>query len=313
MNSKKIGIVGGEGEKYTMHMKSVLEKLGAEPVIIDTFRFPETVSFSLRDERPVYEGRELSEIEAFYNPIVFYSDPPYDLYEQIQSGQLKAFDGWYASYAAQRERQALLGSWVRAVAFGAKRVANRVECFHLHILKPHQLSVLKRAGVTVPPTLVTNSPPELLAFREEVGDVLYKPVAGGATGKLLKDEDLRPERLELLCSAPVIFQKLHAGALIRVFVLDGRVLSAFEMETGNLDDRGNEGAGQTVDIPESVEQMCIRAAAVCDMAFASIDVKRTDSNEYFVLECSPSPAFIGFQTRSGVSIDEELGRYLIGA
>lgn len=312
MKSRKVGIVGGIGEMHTMHMKSVLESMGAEPVVIDTLHFPERVTFSLRDDVPVYQGHYLDEIEAYYNRTVFYSEPPYDLNDQIKAGQLKHLDGWYAAYAAERERQALLGSWMRAVAYQAKRVANPVECFHLHFLKPHQLTLLRRAGITIPATLVTNNPAELVAFKKEMGDVVYKPVAGGASCKLLQDEDMTPERLQLLSSAPVIFQKLHAGADIRVFVLNGKVLCALEIETEALDYRGHENAIRVVDIPDSVAQMCLRAAEVCSMVFTGIDVKRSASNEYCLLECNPSPMFIGFQSCSGYPLDQELAKFLIG-
>lgn len=308
----KVGIVGGVGEQHTMHMKSVVEGLGAEAVVIDTLHFPEKVSFSLKDEHPIYNGSKLDDIEAFYNRTVFYSEPPYDLQDKIDAGEMPSMKSWYSTYVAERERQSLLGSWMRAIAFQAKRVVNPVECFHLHYLKPHQLVLLMRAGVRVPETLVTNSPDELLAFKKEVGNVVYKPVAGGASCKHLRDEDLVPERLGLLCTAPVLFQKLYAGADIRVWVLDGRILCAIEIETDELDYRGNEGELRVVDIPDHVQQMCLKAAEVCGMVFTGIDVKKS-GDEYVLLECNPSPMFIGFQIRSGFPIDQALGRFLVGA
>ncbi len=310
MRASKVGVVGGIGETHTMHMKSVLEGLGAEAIVIDTLNFPAKVSFSIRDERPIYQGMDLADVVAFYNRTVFYSEPPYDLHDQIMSGELKHMDGWYSVYAAERERQSLLGSWMRAVAFQSERIVNPVECFYLHYLKPHQLVLLRRAGLTVPATLVTNNPDELLEFKKEFGEVVYKPVAGGATCKLLSDEDLAPDRLKLLCAAPVLFQKLHAGDDIRVFVLNGRILCALEIETDALDYRGNEGSINVVDLPEHVADMCIRAAECCSMKFTGIDLKRS-KDEYVLLECNPSPMFIGFQKGSGFPIDQELAKYLI--
>lgn len=310
MKSSKVGIVGGAGEQHTMHMKSVVEELGAEAVVIDTLNFPDKVSFGLKDQTPTYNGQSLDGVNAFYNRTVFYSEPPYDLQEQIDAGQLPNLKSWYSTYVAERERQSLLGSWMRAVAFNAERVVNPVECFHLHYLKPHQLVLLMRAGIKVPATLVTNNPDELLQFKKEHGDVVYKPVAGGATCKLLRDEDLSSERLHMLSSAPVLFQKLHAGADIRVWILNGKVLCAIEIESDALDYRGNEEALKVVDVPEHVKDMCIKAASVCNMVFSGIDVKFSNG-EYVLLECNPSPMFIGFQMRSGYPIDKELARFLI--
>ncbi len=310
MRSSKVGIVGGAGEQHTEHMKSVVEELGAEAVVIDTLNFPDKTSFSLRDQVPIYNGKNLDGINAFYNRTVYYSEPPYDLQEQIDAGLLPSMKSWYSAYVAERERQSLLGSWMRAVAFQAERVVNPVECFHLHFLKPHQLVMLMRAGIKVPATLVTNNPEELLEFKKEHGDVIYKPVAGGASCKLLRDEDLGKERLKMLSSAPVLFQKLHAGADIRVWVLNGKCLCAIEIESDALDYRGNEGELKVVDVPEHVKEMCVKAASICGMVFSGVDVKFSNG-EYVLLECNPSPMFIGFQMRSGFPIDRELARFLI--
>ena len=310
MKSPKVGIVGGDGEQHTMHMKAVLEKLGAEAVVIDTLNFPQRISFTLKDETPIYNGQDLSDFVSFYNRTVYYSEPPYDLQDKIDAGQLPDLDSWYTVYVAERERQALLGSWMRAVAFQTERIVNPVESFHLHFLKPHQLVLLRRAGVKVPATLVSNDPEELLAFKKLHGDIVYKPVAGGASCKHVTDDDLKPERLKMLCAAPVLFQKLHAGADIRVWILNGKIMCALEIETDELDYRGNEAEIRIVDIPQSVADMCIRAAEVCKMVFTGIDVKRT-TDDYVLLECNPSPMFIGFQARSGFPIDEELARFLI--
>lgn len=312
MRNTKVGIVGGVGEMHTMHMKSMVEQFGAEVIIYDTLNFPKKVSFSLRDDKALYQGKLVHDVEAFYNRTVFYSEPPYDLHEQIEAGQLTHMGGWYSVYAAERERQSLLGSWMRAVAFGAKRLANPVECFHLHYLKPHQLVLLMRAGISVPETLVTNNPAELQEFVKEFKEVVYKPVAGGATCKLLVEKDLTAERLDLLSAAPVLFQRAYRGADIRVFVLDGRILCALEIETEEIDYRGHESAVRVVDIPDAVAAMCLKAASVCSMVFTGVDVKRTSANEYRLLECNPSPMFIGFQARSGFPIDQELARYLVG-
>lgn len=82
---------------------------------------------------------------------------------------------------------------------------------------------------------------------------VYKPVARGASCKLLKNEDLHLERLRMLNSAPVLFQKLHVGADIRVWILNGNVLCAIEIESDALDYGGNEKALQVVDVTEHVK------------------------------------------------------------
>ncbi len=307
----KIGIIGGLGEEHTMHMKTVLENLGSEVVIIDTLNFPKKVKFTLLDGVPIYEEHSIEDIHSFYNRTIFYTEPPYDLEEKRVRGELPNLDGWYSEYAAERERQSLLGSWIRTIVFQNKKIVNPAECFYLHYLKPYQVNLLKKAGIPVPKTLVTNDSNKLLEFKKQFKNLIYKPVAGGASCNLLKEEDLSSDRLSLLCNAPVIFQEFIQGADIRVFILDGNILCAIEVETDHVDFRGHEKALRTIKIPTYVEDMCIKAAECCSMIFTGIDVKRTKDNDYIMLECNPSPMFIGFQNATGYPIDQELAHFLM--
>lgn len=307
----KVGIIGGLGEGHTMHMKTVLEKLGVDVVLIDTLNFPKKTRFTLLDGVPVYGEYSIEDIHSFYNRTIFYTEPPYDLEEKRKSGELPNLDGWYSEYAAERERQSLLGSWVRTIAFQNKKIVNPPECFYLHYLKPYQINILKRAGIPVPKTLVTNDPNKLIEFKTQFKNLIYKPVAGGASCNLLAEVDLLPNRLSLLCNAPVIFQEFIQGTDIRIFVLDGKILCAIEIETDHVDFRGHEKAFRIIKLPQYVEDMCIKATECCSMVFTGIDIKRTTNDDYILLECNPSPMFIGFQNSTGYPIAQELANFLI--
>lgn|GEM_PF-368122 len=307
----RIGIVGGEGEQHTMRMVSILQGMGVEVLLIDTLNYPDKVSFSMRDDDVLYNGKTLEDVRSFYVRSVFYGEPPYDLEEKRRSGQLTDLDGWYSEYVSERERQAFLGSWMRQCSLLGKKLVNPVDCFQLHYLKPYQLSLLRKEGLSVPATLVSNDPEAVKAFYLQYKEVVFKPVAGGASCRAMKNEDITEERLKLLSSAPVIFQENVRGMDIRVFVLNGKVICALEIESDDVDFRGHEKAMNRVDLPPSVQEACLCAAKCCSMVFTGIDIKRTARNDYVILECNPSPMFIGFQEMSGYPIAEELARYLI--
>jgi glutathione synthase/RimK-type ligase-like ATP-grasp enzyme len=129
----------------------------------------------------------------------------------------------------------------------------------------------------------------------------------------LRDADLAEDRLRLLSNAPVIFQENVRGADIRVFVLDGKILCALEieMETENVDFRGHEKAIRIIQVPRDVEAQCLAAAAICSLVFTGIDLKRTADGRYVILECNPSSMFIGFARMSGFPIDERLADFLL--
>jgi glutathione synthase/RimK-type ligase-like ATP-grasp enzyme len=47
------------------------------------------------------------------------------------------------------------------------------------------------------------------------------------------------------------------------------------------------------------------------MKFTGIDLKLTPAGNFVLIECNPSPMFIGFQKRTGDPIDEAFAQFLI--
>jgi glutathione synthase/RimK-type ligase-like ATP-grasp enzyme len=306
----RIGIVGAQNEEHCLRMQQVLQANKARVLIIDTMAFPDEAVLSLSDRRTTYQGASIDDIKTFYVRSVFYSHPPYDLEEQRKVKKLK-LDGWYADYTAERERQSLLGSWLRAAALSGRRVVNPVESFDLHYLKPFQLALLRKNKIPVPATLVTNDEKQLLKFKKEVRRVVYKPVSGGAGCQLIEEEDWQKERLSLLRSAPVLFQEYIPGDNIRVYVVGNKVVSSGIIHTSQVDYRGNEERIERIALPKKVGELCIKAMRVCGMSFTGIDLKITPKGDFVFIECNPSAMFIGFQEQTGDPIDEAFARFLI--
>jgi len=306
----RIGIVGAEEELHTWYVKDILEELGVEVLVVDTLNYPGRVTFSIKNGFPLYQEKEVEDIKVFYLRSVFYSHPPYDLEELRKSGKFN-YDGWYEDYVAERERQSQLTSWLKILTLRGKKLVNPIESFDLHFLKPFQITLLQRNGIPVSRTLVTNNPRELLRFREEVKNIVYKPVAGGAACQLMSDKDWSEERLQLLYNAPVLFQEYIEGDNVRVYVLGDDVISSGIIYTDNVDYRGHEKRIEKIILPDEVKEICVKAMKICRMAFTGIDLKMKPDGSFVILECNPSPMFIGFEKAIGEPIGKKLAQFLI--
>jgi glutathione synthase/RimK-type ligase-like ATP-grasp enzyme len=156
------------------------------------------------------------------------------------------------------------------------------------------------AGVPVPPTLATNDPAAVLDFAQDIGGpLIYKPLAGGGLCRRVTAADLRPDRLQLLARAPVLFQAEVPGRNIRVYVVGDGVVASYEIVSDKLDYRGAESAVVQTALGAEEENACRRATQACGMTFTGIDLRRRADGSFAVLECNPSPMFAAIERRTG--------------
>lgn len=314
MTSSKpyILVVGAPNEYHSAHIFNLLQQKGAEVQLIDTLNFPDTVTFSMRNDAIIYNGEKLPAIQGAYIRSVLHSLPPYDLEDRRnEDGELET-DNWYRDYQAERQRQSLLASGFRLLSSLPIRLVNPVEAFDLHFLKPLQLEILRKAGIPVPETLVTNNPAEVIEFKKTIGHVIYKPVAGGAQCRELTSDDLIPERIERLRNAPVLFQELIPGENVRVYVLKDRIITSVLIESEELDYRQNEKQLKIIDLPRDVAKICIESTRLCGLNFTGMDLRRKADGSYVVLECNPSAMFMGIESMTGADISGPLTDFLMG-
>jgi len=149
------------------------------------------------------------------------------------------------------------------------------------VTKPTQLALLTVGGIPVPDSLWTNDPAAVRAFAAG-RSVVYTPLAGGAT-RVLDDVG----QLELLRREPVCFQEHLPGRSVRVYVLDGAVVSVTEP--------GNEARvrGLTPDLRD----LCVRAASVLGLRFCAIELKANAAAQLKVLGLDPAPTFLDVDPR----------------
>ena len=178
--------------------------------------------------------------------------------------------------------------------------------------KYYQLFRLINAKIPIPQTCITNSYDELQNFINQVGQVIYKPLIGGYHCRKVDNSVL--EFLRTTQSEPIIFQEYINGLDIRVYLLNGEVISSHIIEKNEdyLDYRENpdfstgEFLYTPVDLPDYVIEFCKVAAKTLNLYFTGIDIKLNEKGDYYLLECNSKPIYIDAEMKLKVPITDKI-------
>lgn len=178
--------------------------------------------------------------------------------------------------------------------------------------KYYQLFRLIEAKIPVPQTCITNSYYELQNFVSKVGKVIYKPLTGGYYCREVNDSVL--EFLRDTPSEPIIFQEYIKGLDIRVYLLNGEVISSHILEHSNdyLDYRQNpafhtsEYQYELINLPDYVKKFCANAANILGLHFTGIDLKLDEKGNYYLIECNSMPVYMDAEIKLKVPITDKL-------
>lgn len=179
--------------------------------------------------------------------------------------------------------------------------------------KPHQLLLIARAGLRVPPTLVTTDPDAVEAFRAEHGELIYKSASGVRSIVRRLDAD-HAARLGLLRNGPAQFQTFIPGCNVRVHTV-GERLFATRVRSEATDYRyaGQEGASvemEPAELPADVAAACLRVSCELGLVHAGIDLKETPDGEWYCFEVNPCPGFLYYERNTGQPISLALAELL---
>ena len=103
----------------------------------------------------------------------------------------------------------------------------------------------------------------------------------------------------------------------RVLVLGDKVLGVMKRSSQNKKEfRNNYSAGGSVeiaDLPEEVKQLAVKAAEVCGLAVAGVDVafRDYDFKKPVVWEVNKGPQFKGFMKATGIDVPAEIVKFLV--
>lgn len=226
---------------------------------------------------------------------------------------------WYRRGQQQVERSSFAQSAIMDMELRGKPVVNPLLASSPWDHKALQLAVFRRAGLPIPDTLITNFPPAARIFddavRGEGGECITKPGAGGAE-TLLVDDAVRA-RLDAIAPAPAIFQRRARGLDVRVTVVGGRVFSSVVVESSTLDYRSGEAYRRgdarytPLALPPAIEEMSLRAAAVCHHVLSGIDWKHDpETGAWILLEANSAPVYLDIEQKTGAPITEAILRWL---
>ncbi|MDB5692682.1 MAG: Glutathione synthase/RimK-type ligase, ATP-grasp superfamily [Alphaproteobacteria bacterium] len=238
------------------------------------------------------------------------------VYMRLMDDQLlPELDGLDDADPARRHARGFHEALLRWSEVAPARVVNRAEPQGSNGSKPFQAQLIAAHGFAPPPTLITNDPEAVLAFRKEHGRIIYKSMSGiRSIVASLEEEDL--ERLERIRWCPVQFQKAIDGTNIRVHVI-GKEVHATEIVSTHIDYRyakrhGGETTLSALTLPRALRARCVSLARALGLDFAGIDLMRTAADEYYCFEVNPQPAFSYFEANTGQPIARAVARHLAG-
>ncbi|MFM7447795.1 MAG: RimK family alpha-L-glutamate ligase [Leptolyngbyaceae cyanobacterium] len=296
-------LLGNASDAHAAHMHQALQSAGVEVNFWDTGDFPTQMQLSWEPHSQqgsiVLPGeRELlfSEIHSVY-------------WRQFRDPFLPALKDHQQQQIAISDSLCALRSLIQACP---TRWVNSWRAYQFHREKPLQLAAVKRLGVPIPDTLISNDARKIQQFVQTRPCCIFKPVFGGAHTEFVTDAHLLLERMELaLKLSPVTVQEYIAGTNIRSYVIGQSVYTA-EIRSPSVDFRNDEKAELIpVILPNGVYKSCLEIARQLHLEWTAIDWRCSPQGDYVFLEANPSPMFIYFEKTTGYPITEKLVELLI--
>jgi len=214
---------------------------------------------------------------------------------------------------ASRALHEIIGHWADLTP---AVVINRYVAMGSNFSKPYQLQLISEQGFAVPRTLVTNDPDEVLAFRTECGELIYKSISSERSiVHRLRDADL--PRLDRIRWCPVQFQEFVDGPNVRVHTVGDRVF-ATRIDTDAVDYRyavrqtGRSANFRAVELDDEIQQRCVRLASTLGLDVAGLDLKLASDGRVVCLEVNPSPVFSYYEQFTDQPISDAVAAMLAG-
>lgn len=307
----RIGIFGSASDPQCKHLTNILQKKGAQVVLVESQGLNRGQTIAVENRSLFYQGQCLDDVGSWY--LRYMMTPFPALFEQSDDYYL--FSDWFLDYTHKRERYGMQLTWMLINAFKRVPVVNPPEHGICMQLKPVQLEAARDAGMDVPESLLTNDPQRVIAFKECVKDVVYKPSLSGGYCHRLDEHAM--SRLDLLTKAPVLFQECIHGRSIRVTVVGADIVSSVYIPSETLDYRADpsyqqyQSTFQPFALPEDLKQKILVLLKSLALPFAGIDFLLTDDGTYYFLEANSSPIFLGIEQQTGHPITEKMADLLL--
>ncbi len=194
---------------------------------------------------------------------------------------------------------------------------------HRAELRAAQLAVAARLGFELPPTLITTSPRDFLAFYREHGGNVISKLPSNALRRVYRSTFARYTRsvstrevvhAQALRRCPIIFQAyVPSGLEVRVTVV-GTASFPAEIPAQPLQrtrhDWPHYEPGDTAyrphQLPEDVAERCHRLVAELGLRFGTIDLVVTPAGRYVLLDVNPNGDYLWIEDMTGLPISEAI-------
>lgn len=301
-------VIGSSEEYHSQHIYNLLKAKNENICYFDSRTFPENLPISWIASDPTINGNlkingqkiSLKDIKSVYWRWHYGIDiiPSDRTSEALYIAQMKERESISAMDSLFSAMNCL---WV-----------NSIDAIELHKKKTYQLYLMAQNGIRVPKSLITNDKDKIMPFlNENNGQLIYKPVRGGAHTEKLTASDFSEERLNSLKFSPVQFQEFIDGVDIRVYVIGDTVFAA-EIRANTIDFREDPDAEIVpVKLPDNIKEDCLKVMKILNLNFSGIDIRRSNIGEYVFIEANPSPMFVYFEEKSNYPISEKLVDMLI--
>lgn len=212
----------------------------------------------------------------------------------------------------QEQIETVCALFDQALDYSAALVVNRPAAMASNFSKPAQLRSIAAQSLLVPPTLVTNDPDAVRAFRNEHKRIIYKSTSAVRSIVAEWTEAAGPS-LERIRALPVQFQALIPGTDVRVHVIGERVEATRIVSNGTDYRYDSTTRMEPIILPDDVARSCAGLAKSLELALAGIDLRLTPEGRIYCFEVNPSPAYSYFEEHGGQPIAAALVDLLSGA
>ena len=187
-------------------------------------------------------------------------------------------------------------------------------------IKLYQLHLAASLGLSVPYTVVTNNPKEVLKIKTKCRDIIAKSLSAGYLKEglimyshKLTENDLS-EYLESVKYAPVLFQEYIPKKIeLRITVIKNDVFScAIESQKSKKTEHDwrrydfDNVPHYQYKLPSEIENKLIEFLKMTNLKFGAFDMILTPSNEYVFLEVNPNGQWYWVEKLTGLKITDRL-------
>lgn len=197
------------------------------------------------------------------------------------------------------------------------RVVNPPAAIERTVDKYWTSTLLARAGLATPETVVCESIDAAFAAFRRLGDVIVKPLFGSMGLGMVRvtDEEMAFRIFRTLEQLRAVFyvQRTvpHAGRDWRAFVIGDRVVGAIERRAEGWRTNVARGAvAHAITLAPAHVDLALRAARAVGADYAGVDLLPGDDGTVYVLEVNGIPGWEGLQRATGLPVAGLLADYL---